>query len=111
MGHIVSIADIGHANSPDFSGLFKDKRKVRQRLARVMAVREAIDDRNPRFLGEPFNPVMTESPDYDQVQVSGHDPGRILDRLSTGQLGVASHENGVPSHLMNARLKGESCAR
>src|SRR5690606_11806269 len=81
-------------------------------LARVVLVREPVDDRHPGVLREALDDGLLEGPDHDDVDHAGDDPGDVLDRLAAAHLRVARHErDDRAAELVHARLERHARAR
>jgi len=55
----------------------------------MRAVREAVDDRDRRVLGELLHVRLLERADHDRIEVAREHVGRVLDRLTAPELEIA----------------------
>ena len=70
--------------------MLADREEVRQRLARMLEVREGVDHRDRGGGGEDLQPLLLEGPEHDRVDVAGQDATGVLDRLARGRAGARS---------------------
>ena len=69
-------------------------------------MREGVDDRDVRVMGEGGHLLVIDGPDDDGVDEPREDAGGVLDRLPAPQLHVASRQyHRVPAEARDAHLE------
>ena len=81
MADVVAVAHVGHPDPRDTSEPLADRHHVCERLARVVVVREPVDDRNGRVRGQLVDVRLVERPDQDRVEIPREDDGGVADGL------------------------------
>src|SRR5256886_7265289 len=83
-----------------------DRKEIRDRLTRMLAVIQTVDDRHGRVPRELANVLVFECAVHDAVDVATQDARRVRDGLSAPELQVIGiQEQGVPSELRHADLE------
>ena len=97
--HIVTIADIGKLQSLELAEFFAESKKVRQRLARMAKVGQAVDHRNRGVLRQLDHGGMREGARHDAVHPAFEISGDVLDgfALAQARLGMVKI-NREPAH-------------
>jgi hypothetical protein len=108
--HVVAVADPGHAEAGKVGTVppedLADRLEVRQELAGVELVREAVDHRDPRVARQGLDALLSEGPVHDRVRVAAEHPRGVLEGLSAPELRVARHErDGQAAELEHAHLE------
>jgi hypothetical protein len=82
-----------------------EREQVRQRLARVLADREPIDDRDRRALRELHHDLVGAGPGHDAV----HEPRQVARHVADGLASAEHHALGqvdrMPAQLRHPRLE------
>lgn len=92
--------------------MFVVREHVREHLARVVLVRETVDDRYARVFREALDDVLPERADHDDVHHARNDLCCVFDRFAAPKLRVArAHEDGVAAKLENAGFERQTRAR
>jgi hypothetical protein len=109
---VVPVAEVGDTHALEAFEALPDRHHVRQRLAGVELVREAVDDRDVGVGGELVDVRLLERADHDSVQVAGEDAGRVLDRLAASELEVTGSEVETrPAEVRDADLEADARPR
>ena len=90
--HVVGIADPGDGFALYRAAVFDEREDIREYLAGMVFVGQTVDDGNARIGREPFDDVMTESANHDDVGHAGHDLCGVFDRFAATELAVAGIE-------------------
>src|SRR5207245_7385114 len=103
-----SVGPVPHIREPETlesSFALVDREEVRDDLAWVLFVVEAVDDRDGRVRREFPHVVPPECPVHDAVYVSTQDAGRIRDRFASANLEIVrAQEERVAAELRPADL-------
>jgi hypothetical protein len=84
---------------------------VRQDLAGMKLVGEAVDHRHARMLGKAFDLVLAEGADHHQVHHAADHFRAVLDRLGAAQLAVAGGQvDHAAAQLVHAGLEADAGA-
>ena len=110
--HVVPVADVRELERGQLPELLAHREVVRQRLARVEEIRQAVDDGDRRVTGELEDRVVRERAGHDAVHVAREDAGRVRDRLAAPELDVARRQELCgPPELRHARLERDAGPR
>ena len=109
--HVVAVADKAQLQPLQGALVLPDGHQVRQHLAGVAEVRQAVDDGHAAVLGQSLHLVLAEGADHDAVHIPGEHPGCVLDRLAPADLGAfRPQHHGVAAQLVDAHLKADAGA-
>ena len=85
---------------------------IRQQLAGVVVVRQAIDDRDLRIFREAHNLIMAKRPNHHHIDHTGDHSRRVFHRLAATQLRIVwGKKDSVAAKLRHARFKAHPRAR
>ena len=102
---VVAIADECQHQPIQPAEPLPDREQVGQRLARVLALGQPVDDRDAGLGGELDGHVVRPRPEDDGIdeplQVAGH----VVDALAGAQDGIVGQVDGVPAELGHPRLE------
>ena len=108
---IVPVAHIGEDNSLCLPEFFLNGKNIGQRLAGMMHVREAVNNRYGSMLCQIHNILMRERAGHDAFQVSGKRLGHVRRRFAYAEIDLVGAEiNTVPAQLKNSHLEGNARA-
>ena len=100
VGHVVAVADPGHAEVAQCvrAELLGRREEVGHDLTGVQQVGESVDDGNRGLAGELVHLVLVVGADENRVDVAAQHPGRVGDGLAAPDLGVAvrNHDRVAP---------------
>src|SRR5262249_18500752 len=108
---VVAVPDVRDAHAVEAAEPPPDRPRVRERLARVSLVGEAVHDGYVSVLGELVDRPLGEGPDHDRVEVAGqHDPD-VPGRLALAEADLRSGQmDGVAAELLDGELEGDACS-
>jgi hypothetical protein len=81
VAHVVAIAEIGQLHLGQIAVVLADGHEIRQPLAGVVEVAQAVDHRHRAELGQLDQGLVIEHPGDDGVTPAGQVAGEILHRL------------------------------
>ena len=106
MADVVAVAHVGDSHALEPAESLADGHHVRERLAGVEVVGQAVDDRHVGVLGELVDVRLAVRPDEDRVEIPREDHGRVLDRLRRAEVQLAEAEvERSPSEVAHAGLE------
>src|ERR687891_1100415 len=109
---VVPVAEVGDPDAFEGPESLPDRHDVGERLAGVELVRQPVDHRHVRVLGELVHVGLSERADHDPVEVAREDRGCVLDRLPAPELEVAGREvEAGAAELGDADLEAHARAR
>ena len=109
---VVRVADPRDRPAGDVAAMLHVRVDVREDLARVVFVGEAVDHRHPRVFSEAFDDGLLERADHHDVDHARDHPRDVLDRLAARQLRVAAIQvDRDAAELVHARLERHAGAR
>ena len=88
VGHVVAVAHPGNRLAPDRAAVLDVGEDVRQDLARVKFIGQAVDDRHARVRCKTGYLGLLESADHHQIDHAADDLGTVFDRLGAAQLTI-----------------------
>ncbi len=109
-GHVVAVAHVGQLHILQLPPFLPDGEEVRQSLARVVVIGQAVDDRHPRISGQFLDVAVGEHPRHDAVHVAGQHPGHVWHALPRSQLDLGWREvEGLASQVDHPHFKRHPC--
>ncbi len=100
---VIGITYPGHCFALDGTPMFDKGVDVRQDLAGVVFVGQAVDHGNARMRGKSLNDRLLESADHHDVNHARHHTCHVFDRLAARKLGVAPVQvDGDAAQLIHA---------
>ncbi len=109
---VVAVADVRQRAAPHRAPLLRQREEVRQRLAWVHEVRQAVDDRDVGVQRQFLQRFVLERARDDAVHPALQVLGHVLHRLARAQARVAMvHEHGAAAHVLHADVEGEARAQ
>ena len=112
VAHVVAIADPGHGLAGDVAAVFLEGLKVREHLAGMQAVGEAVDHRHAGIGGEALERLVRVVADHHRIDHAREYARGVLHRLAAPDLGVLRRqEQRMAAELGHARLEGHARAR
>jgi hypothetical protein len=112
VGHVVAVAHPGHRLALDGAAVLDVGEDVRQDLAGVELVGQAVDDRHARVRGEGVDLGLLVGADHHDVDHAADDLGAVFDRLGAAQLAVAGGQvHHRAAQLVHAGLEAHAGAR
>ena len=89
---VVAVPDVRDPKSCECAEALAQGHRVGERLERMREVREPVDDRDGRVLGELLDLVLLERPDHERGQEAGEDERGVAVGLSAGELELGGGE-------------------
>ena len=109
---VVRVADPRDRLASDIAPVLDESVDVAHDLARVILVREPVDDRNARMRREALDDLLLERADHDDVDHPADHARHVFDGLAAIELRVAGHEgDDGTAELMHAGFERDACAR
>eukprot|EP00964_Phaeocystis_antarctica_P029641 scaffold16712_cov65-Phaeocystis_antarctica.AAC.15 len=108
--NVVTVADVDDALTLDGAQHLLHRQSVRDDLAGVVEVRQSVDHRYRRVLGEAEDVLVREEPRHDDVVHAGEDARDVCDRLALADPNLLAQAQRVPAQSVEARLEGDARA-
>ncbi|MNX22526.1 hypothetical protein D3C86_525110 [compost metagenome] len=106
MSHVIAVANISKLQSFKSSLMLKHRLEIRKHLTWMGQIAQTVNDRHRRVPGQIHHVVVAECTNHDPVQITGHDLGRIADRLAASKLDIVlAQEEGVTAQLICTHLE------
>ena len=103
--HVVAVAHPGQMQAGQLSAMFLERVQVGQRLARMREVREPVDHRARRVLGELDDGRMPLRPDHDHVDHLAQHASEIGDALALAETRIVAEHHAAAAQVGHARLE------
>ena len=108
---VVAVADEREDDALEPAEPLLDREEVGQRLARMLAQREAVDHRDVCLGRQLHDHLVRTRPDDDAVHEPLEVVGDVADALARAEDHVVGEVDGVPAELGHARLEGHPRAQ
>ena len=102
---VVAVADEREDDALEPPEPLADREEVGQRLARMLAERQAVDDRDRGLLRELDDDSMWPGPGHDRIDEPLEVAGDVVDALAGAHDRVLGQVDRVPAELVHARLE------
>src|SRR5215211_3818812 len=111
VGDVVAVADVGDPDAFQPSELFAHREEIREGLAGMMLIGEAIYDGCLGGVGELLDLLVVEGADHDGVYVAGEDAAGVRGGLALAHLYLLRAQGeGVSAELVHPDLEGDAGA-
>ena len=110
VGHVVAIADVAHVHI-QAALVLPHRLQIRQHLAGMAEVGQAVDDRDGAVLGQVFHFLLGKGADHDAVQIAAQNAGGVFHGFAAADLQVVGRkEHAHAAQLVDAGLEGNTGA-
>ena len=111
IGHVVAVADVAHIQPLNAPLVLAHGLQIRQHLAGVAEVRQAVDNRDAAHARQRFHFFLRKGANHDAVQIAAQDARSVLHRFAAANLQIAAgQEQRMTPQLVHARLKADARA-
>src|SRR5258706_13039273 len=112
MANVVAVADVGEFHSARGAEFFFQREKIRKRLARMVDIRERVDDGNTGKCRQGVKSILLKYARDDSVHPTRKAPRDIGNRFALAETSVrVIEQNGRASHAYDANFKGDARAQ
>src|SRR3989441_3414080 len=106
IAYVIAVPDVREFQLLERAPVLQDREEIRDALAGVLLVIEAVDHRHARILREFDDVLSPERPIHDAVHIAAQDSRGVGDRLSPSDLQIVrAQEEVVAAELRHADLK------
>src|SRR2546426_507834 len=106
IAYVVAVPDVDEFQPLERAPVLQDREEIRDDLAGVFLVIEAVDHRHTRIPGEFEDVLSAERPIHDAVHIAAQHPRGVGDRLAPSDLQVVrAQEEGVTAELGHPDLE------
>ena len=88
LAHVVSVAYPADAATCDIATVFEPGLHIREQLAGVKIVGQAVDNGNGGMRGEAFHDIVLVSANHDDVDHGGNHPCAVFNGFASSQLSI-----------------------
>ncbi len=112
IGHVVGVADPRHDLPGDRAAMLYVGEDIRQDLAGVEFIGQAVDDRYAGMCGEAFDAGLLEGADHHDVHHARNNARGVFDGFGASQLRIVGREiDDGSAQLIHPRFERHACAR